>query len=215
MPPPALSRSLSHLVRIALVAITAVLPVALAQKPISAADMSIGNPAAHVIIEEYASPTCPACADWREHVFPRLEAAYIATGRALFVLKETPSHNKVVDAAIFAIARCVAPARYFEVIDAALRRHRELDRASREAAGPRQALDVLAGEFGLAGDKLDACLDDPENAKRLARVRAEAIRLGVTGTPTLLINGVMVDARDAADPDRMSGLVASALAAAR
>lgn len=175
----------------------------------------MGNPAARVIIEEYASPTCPSCADWRERVFPRLEAEYIATGRALFVLKETPSHNKLVDAAVFAIARCVTPDRYFEVIDAALRRHVELDRASREAAGPRRALDALAAEFGLVGDRLDACLDDPENTKRLARVRGEAIRLGVTGTPTLLINSVMVEARDAADPDRMSGLVASALAAAR
>jgi protein-disulfide isomerase len=39
---------------------------------------------AKVTITEYASPTCPHCADFNAKVFPKIKAAYIDTGKVRY-----------------------------------------------------------------------------------------------------------------------------------
>lgn len=54
----------------------------------------------------------------------------------------------------------------------------------------------IATDAGLDGDALRACLDDPSAAAALEADIAEAVRLGVTGTPTIFINGRRVPGLD-------------------
>lgn len=54
----------------------------------------------------------------------------------------------------------------------------------------------IATDAGLDGEALRACLDDPSAEAELRADIAEAVRLGVTGTPTIFINGRRVPALD-------------------
>ncbi len=152
-------------------------------------DAALGADTAPVTIEEYAAPTCPACKQWHDDVFPLLKSRFIETGKVKFVLRETPSHNKPVDAAIFAIARCARSMGYFEVIDLAFARRDEIERASLSPGGPKAALADLAATAGIEASSLALCLDEPAFARHLAEVRAEAIARGVRATPTFFVNG--------------------------
>ncbi|MFT3722204.1 MAG: thioredoxin domain-containing protein [Hyphomonadaceae bacterium] len=166
-------------------------------------------------ITAYLSPTCPACRQWHEDVLPQLKRAYLDKGRARLVFKETPSHDKIVDAAIFAIARCSDAQDYLLVLDVAFAARDAIEQASHSPAGPRQVLNALAALSGHTGGEVDACLDSAITQRRLSEVRAEAIARGVKATPTLIIDGQLIDALDLMDASRLLAIVAARLPAAR
>lgn len=53
-------------------------------------------------------------------------------------------------------------------------------------------LKVMAKDLGMESSKFDKCLDDGVFAKQVQAESAEGQGLGVSGTPTFFINGVMV-----------------------
>ncbi len=64
-------------------------------------------------------------------------------------------------------------------------------------AAPERKLDVAslkerAKKLGLDTSKFDACLDSGATANRVAAEQKEGAALGVSGTPSFFINGVMV-----------------------
>ncbi len=64
-------------------------------------------------------------------------------------------------------------------------------------AAPERKLDLAslkarARKFGVDGNKFDQCLDSGANAARVGNEQKEGTALGVTGTPTFFINGVML-----------------------
>lgn len=174
-------------------------------------DFALGPNGATVVIDAYLSPTCPACRQWHEGIFKELRTRFIDTGHVRFVLKETPSHNKVVDAAVFAIGRCAGSGSYLRVIEAAFRRQQEIARATASNEGPRPALEALAREAGLRPDAFERCVDSPEAAAHLKATREAATRIGVTSTPTLAVNGRLLTYAEASSRDLFLGLVAGAL----
>lgn len=58
-----------------------------------------------------------------------------------------------------------------------------------EGPFPREALEALGRELGLDGDEYRRCLEGPDSAARVREDRAAGLRWGVSGTPTLFING--------------------------
>ena len=58
---------------------------------VSPDDMAIGSPNAPVTLIEYASSTCPHCAEFHETVWDQLKTNYIDTGRVRFVFREFPT----------------------------------------------------------------------------------------------------------------------------
>ena len=54
-------------------------------------DHTMGNPNAHVVMIEYASPTCPVCANFMINLFPRVKKNYIDTGKSLLRLPHLPA----------------------------------------------------------------------------------------------------------------------------
>ncbi len=65
-----------------------------------------GDPKAPVSIVEYASMTCPHCADFHINSFPALKQRYIDSGKVYYVLREFPLDD--LAKAAFMLARCVA-----------------------------------------------------------------------------------------------------------
>ena len=174
-------------------------------------DAFMGSADAKVVVTEYAAPTCPICKRWHDEIFPRLKTQYIDTGKVKFVLKEFPSHNPAVDAAIFAIARCSGPDNYFKVIDGAFARRDDIEKASLGPSGPRGALADLAGTVGIKGDAVEACLRDPEAPKHIFAVQDEGSAKGVTGTPTVFINDKVVSESDTFNGDNFMAAVTAAV----
>jgi len=69
-------------------------------------DKVLGNPEAKVTVIEYASPTCPHCAQWSNTVLPAFKEKYVTTGKVKFVIR--PFARNTLDAAIFMLAEHAA-----------------------------------------------------------------------------------------------------------
>src|ERR1043165_5402185 len=50
-------------------------------------DHTFGNPKAKVTVIEYASPTCPVCANFMINFYPKLKTDYIDTGKIFYVYR--------------------------------------------------------------------------------------------------------------------------------
>jgi protein-disulfide isomerase len=150
-------------------------------------DFSLGSPDAPVKIIEYASYTCPHCANFHKNVFKNLKAEYIDTGKVHFTLREVYFDRYGLWAAM--VARCGGEARYFGIHDMLF--DKQQDWAGSQ--DPMQAVQKLR-EIGLASGldnaALDACLNDQATAEALiARFEKNMAADEVKGTPTIFING--------------------------
>src|SRR5277367_1630408 len=81
-------------------------------------DMSLGNASAKVTVIEYASASCPHCAEFNNDVFPAFKAKYIDSGKIHYVFREFLTPPVPVAASGFLIARCAGKDKYFSVLDA-------------------------------------------------------------------------------------------------
>jgi len=152
-------------------------------------DMSQGRADAPVTLIEYASPTCPHCADWNREVYPALKARYVDTGKVRYVLREAMIHGPP-DAAVFLLARCAGPDRYFAVIDEAMRTYAEAQ-ASGDA---RSWVMKLAPTAGLNEQQVSACIENPAAIEELnARYDRQMKEYDVEATPTFILNGRKLD----------------------
>ena len=78
-------------------------------------DRVLGRDDAPVVRVEYASATCPHCAEFHEKVLPLIKTEYIDTGKVRFIFREFPL-DKLARGA-FMLARCVPDDKYFPTID--------------------------------------------------------------------------------------------------
>ena len=173
-------------------ALTAALAPALAQEtaPVTGAapgDFSLGSPDAPVKIVEYASYTCPHCADFHGKVFQKLKAEYIDTGKVYFTLREVYFDRYGLWAAM--VARCGGEMRYFGIHDMLFDQQQEWA-ASPDPATVVASLRTIGKAAGLDDAALDVCLNDQPGAEALIKqFEANMAADGVEGTPTIFVNG--------------------------
>jgi protein-disulfide isomerase len=177
-------------------AATAAMTPALAQETGTAAttgegpgDFSLGSPDAPVKIVEYASFTCPHCADFHANVFKSLKADYIDTGKVYFTLREVYFDRYGLWAAM--VARCGGDMRYFGIHDILFDKQKEWA-ASQDPAEVVNNLKAIGLAAGLDQASLDACLNDQANAEALIKqFETNMAADEVKGTPTIFVNGEM------------------------
>lgn len=174
-------------------AATAAMTPALAQETTTEAaapvvgDYSLGSPDAKVKMVEYASFTCPHCADFHDNVFTQLKKDYIDTGKVHFTLREVYFDRYGLWAAL--IARCGGEMRYFGIQDMLFAKQKEWAAAE----SPQQVVEnlkTIGRAAGLEDAAMDACLNDAPTAEALIKQFQTNFEAdGVQGTPTLFING--------------------------
>jgi protein-disulfide isomerase len=150
-------------------------------------ERALGKDDAPVTIIEYASLTCPHCAAFAVETLPKIEKAYIDTGKARLIFRDFPFDRVGLKAA--ALARCVDPGRYFGFLEVLFR-----DQANwARERDPVAAVTRLARFAGLDEDSAAACLDDKELLDTLIQRRVDAEQeFKVNSTPSFIINGTKV-----------------------
>src|SRR5918999_1086287 len=78
-----------------------------------------GSEGAPVVVFEIADFQCPYCASFAEDVFPRIDSAYIRSGRVqwVYVNLPLPAHREAWGAAEAALCAGAAASRFWEVHD--------------------------------------------------------------------------------------------------
>lgn len=151
-------------------------------------DQVLGSPDAPVTIVEYASMTCPHCANFHEGTFPQLKETYVDTGRVRFIFREFPFDDLALAASM--IARCAGEDKYFPMVEVMFEQQQVW--ASNER-NPRDELFKIAKLAGMTREQFDACLVNEEVARGILDARERAAReFGVESTPTFFINGKML-----------------------
>ncbi len=154
-------------------------------------DMTIGDPAAPVKLIEYASATCPHCAEFHKLIWPQLKANYIDTGKVRFTFREFPTSPEELAVAAFQTARCgnASPDKYFSRLGVIFDQQVPMFEAYGKGQG-REYLLAFAQSSGLSEDQFSKCVSDPDGIKRIDAIVQKGIKeFKVSGTPTLVLNG--------------------------
>lgn len=175
----------------------------------------IGNPAAPTKVVEYASYTCGHCGTFEVTEAPLLKSQYVAGGKVSFEIRNLVRDELDLTAAM--LARCGGKGRFFG-------NHRHLmatqgqwaddSRISSTTYAKLQANDLFGYMLGayseLGLDKImqargvtvaqgKVCLTNATALEQILAMTDEATGpLGLTGTPSFLVNGKVVEAHDLA-----------------
>jgi protein-disulfide isomerase len=146
-------------------------------------DIPMGSETAPVTIIEYASMTCPHCADFEVRTFPKLKEKYIDTGKVRFIMREFPLDRTA--AAAFMLARCAGPDKYYPLIETLFQQQQKW--AVRDPVPPLLA---IAKQAGLTEESFKSCISDTALLNKVQQTRDRgANKFKVEATPTFYING--------------------------
>ena len=167
----------------------------------------MGNPNAPVKLVEYASITCPHCAEFSVDGGAEGIQNYVRSGRVSWEYR--PYMIFPTDPGLFALLRCQGASAFFPLTEqlyadqrnwaARGQTYMEANQAALQAMDLQTRATTLVRETGtdaffrqrgMTQQQIDQCLADPRNLQRVADDTQHATQNeGVSGTPTFFING--------------------------
>lgn len=169
----------------------------------------LGNPGAPVKLVEYVSYTCTHCAHFQQQSETALRLGYIQPGKVQVEVRHLV--RDPIDMTVAMLTNCGQPSRFFANHNLFLQSQAKwIGRAAsasegqraRWTSGPNPArFRAIAADFGFyammeqrgySRPTIDRCLADEAMARRLAAQTAQAQELGVQGTPSFLLNDVLL-----------------------
>lgn len=148
---------------------------------------SAGDKSSKVTIIEYSDYECPFCAKFYSESYHKLKEEYIDTGKINFVFKDFPLgfHEKAIPAASAAncVLRDLGDEKYFEMHDKIFSNQHLLS---------DENFKTWALELGMDSSSYDGCIVDSNIIDEINADLVEGSSLGVTGTPSFLIDGNLV-----------------------
>ncbi len=159
----------------------------------AATDFPMGSKTAKVVVVEYASVTCPHCANFHKNVLPALKEKYVTPGKVRYVFREYPTAPALLATAGHALARCAGGDKRDEIIATIMRQQMEMVTQAQGPTGSEQYFVTLGASVGMNADAVKACFSNEAVLKILADVKDGADKAGVTGTPAIFINGEKFD----------------------
>ena len=139
-----------------------------------------GDPEADVVIVEFSDFQCPYCGTHARDVYPLIERAYIAQGRAKYVFQNLPLehlHPQALGAA--AAAECAFQQKRYWQMHERLFYH--------QTALSEPDLREHARSLGLDIALFSTCLSAGATTMKVRGDMENADRLGATGTPTFFV----------------------------
>ena len=144
--------------------------------PSTDGEPSIGPANATVTIIEFSDPACKACKVFNLNTLPMLESSYNGTARIVF--KAMPLSPATLNASI-ALYCAADQEKFWEYAHAGY--EKGVDNLS-----------SLAADSGLNVTRFNGCLSSQKYKDKVMGDRSEAFDYGVTGTPTIFINGIKI-----------------------
>jgi len=169
----------------------------------------LGNPDAKVKLIEFASLTCPHCAEFHAEAFDTIKTKYVASGNMSYEFRNFVLNGP--DYAASMLARCQGAEPFFGLLDSFYKdqaswtepfnKLTEADSARLAALPEDKQIALLAdvGELdsyvrtrGMPRAKFDQCLADKAALDKLLDLRKQATdTYKLTGTPGFIINGIV------------------------
>lgn len=172
----------------------------------------MGNPDAPVKLLEYASITCPHCAEFAETGTQPLVNTYVRSGQVSYEYR--PFMIFPTDPAVFALLRCQGATPFFRLVEQLYATQRdwavrmqnlppEQIQATQDMGPSARAafmiratgLDQFFRQRGMPEGRINSCLADTSGFERLADITTQASEQAqVQGTPSFWVNGERTDA---------------------
>jgi protein-disulfide isomerase len=171
----------------------------------------MGNPEAPIKLVEFASLTCPHCADFASSSEEELKNQFIASGRVSFEFRNFV--RDAIDLTAAQLTRCGTPETFFPLTHQVFANQPQIFEKVQAAGQPAfeaalgqsderrgVALGQITGltEFfaarGISKDQAEQCLADHQTASEIARkAQEQGVEYDIQGTPTFLINGTKIE----------------------
>ncbi|GGF16597.1 hypothetical protein GCM10011611_22960 [Aliidongia dinghuensis] len=148
-------------------------------------DVVLGKADAPITVFEYASLTCPHCADFSTKTFPEVKKDWIDAGKVRWVYRDFPFDPIALKAHI--VAHCGGPDRFYGFLDVFYEQQRNWVKSN-----PDESVAALASITKIGGvseAQVKACLADDKLSKLVVTNRQSGDNAGVDSTPTFFING--------------------------
>ncbi len=146
----------------------------------------LGDPDAPIAIVEFGDYQCHQCYNWFHNTKPGIEAEYIETGRASLVFVDMAFLGRDSPRAAEASHCAGDQGMYWEYHDTL---YRQQGQRIDDGWAAADRLRLFAGSIGLDADQFAECLDSGKHRDRVKYNTDEALRHGVSGTPTFIIVG--------------------------
>ena len=163
-----------------------------------------GSATAPVEITEYADYQCPFCQTFATLQMPTIEERLIKTGRLRWRYRDFPLQMHPFARLASHSAACAdEQGKYWQ-------HHDRIYERQQEWSGARDAAPLFrnyAQELGLDLGRYDSCMESGKYAGRIQADYNSGVALGVSSTPTLLVNGRLHRGRF--DSDAITKLVDS------
>jgi protein-disulfide isomerase len=150
-----------------------------------------GQQGAPVMVYEIADFQCPFCGRFAREVYPRLDSAYVKTGKVqwFFVNLPLPNHGNAWLAAEAAICAGAVADKFWVMHDRLFATQNDWSAAPDASA----MLLKMAKDAGVNPDGYRQCVNDDRTAALILQDVIFATSARVTGTPAFIINnGTMV-----------------------
>jgi protein-disulfide isomerase len=152
----------------------------------AAQGVTLGNEDAAVTIVEFGDYQCPGCGSFAMTVKPQIDALLVQSGEAKFVFYDFPLVSIHPNAFLAArAARCAGDQDgYWEYHELLFRNQTRWSGATM----PMSAFEDYAAEAGLDEGSFASCLNSDRYADVVSANMQLGQRMGVGGTPTVLLN---------------------------
>lgn len=154
---------------------------------------AMGDPDAPVIIEAFEDYQCPACAQYSRQIEPQVEQAFVESGEVYYVFRHFPfiddnAPGSESDHAAVA-SMCAANQDQFWAYHDTL--FANWDGENQGAFSDRRLI-AFAEKLGLDMGQFESCFNGQDTQDVVMQDFLLGRSLGVTGTPSVFINGEQV-----------------------
>ncbi len=167
---------------------TSVDPLKETMSKISLEDVPLkGKDTAAVTVVEYSDFQCPFCKRGSQ-LIPQILQDYDGKIKIMYKQLPLPMHNWANNAAIASLcAHKQGNDKFWEFHDLLFENQQSIT-----VENSKDEFNRFAKEIGLNENEFDKCLESPEIAKRVQDDIDEARAIGVSSTPTFVVNGLIV-----------------------
>ncbi|MDI6768764.1 MAG: DsbA family protein [Anaerolineales bacterium] len=154
---------------------------------------AIGNPDAPVKVDVWEDFQCPACARYSENVEKLIFQNYVETGKVYYTFRHFPfiddrSATKESDQAANASMCAGEQDRFWDYKEMLFANWN----SENQGAFSDKRLIAYADALGLKMRDFKTCFDENPYRKQIEQDTADGVAIGVSGTPSVFVNGQQV-----------------------